>query len=73
MERVGEVMRLSGLGMFAHWVNTHVEIPNAEETPFLIVFGDINMHPKIQRAQVKNYLGNDPKGKYQIRLRNGSR
>ncbi len=49
-------------GMFAHWVNTHVEIPNAEETPFLIVFGDINMHPKIQRAQVKNYLGNDPKG-----------
>jgi len=27
-------------GLFAHWVNTHVEIPNAKEEPFLIVFGD---------------------------------
>src|SRR5512138_1060864 len=31
-------------GLFAHWVNTHVEAPNATETPFLIVFGDVNMH-----------------------------
>jgi hypothetical protein len=44
-------------GLFAHWVNTHVEVPNAEETPFLIVFGDINMHAKIQRRQIQNYLG----------------
>jgi len=49
-------------GLFAHWVNTHVEIPNAEETPFLIVFGDISMHPKIQGGQVSHYLGDKIKG-----------
>jgi len=44
-------------GLFAHWVNTHVEIPNAQEAPFLIVFGDIGMHAKIPVLQVKHYLG----------------
>lgn len=49
-------------GLFAHWVNTHVEIPNAEEPPFLIVFGDITMHKKIPAEQIKRYLGDDPQG-----------
>lgn len=44
-------------GLFAHWVNTHVEIPNAQEPPFLIVFGDITMHPKIPKGQIAHYLG----------------
>ena len=44
-------------GLFAHWVNTHVEVPNAEETPFLIVFGDITMHKSIPTAQISHYLG----------------
>ena len=44
-------------GLFAHWVNTHVEVPNADETPFLIVFGDVTMHKSIPAAQVKHYLG----------------
>jgi len=44
-------------GLFAHWVNTHVEIPNPEEPPFLIVFGDITMHPKIAKGQIEHYLG----------------
>lgn len=44
-------------GLFAHWVNTHVEIPNAEEPPFLIVFGDVTMHPKTPRDHVNRYLG----------------
>ena len=44
-------------GLFAHWVNTHVETPALDETPFLIVFGDINMHPKVDRKQVEHYLG----------------
>jgi ribosomal protein L40E len=44
-------------GMFAHWVNTHVEIPNAEETPFLIVFGDVTMHKNVPGPQVTHYLG----------------
>jgi ribosomal protein S27AE len=44
-------------GLFAHWVNTHVEIPNAKEPPFLIVFGDITMHPKTPRDQIAHYLG----------------
>ena len=44
-------------GLFAHWVNTHVEIPNAEDLPFLIVFGDIHMHKKIHKATIEKYLG----------------
>jgi ribosomal protein S27AE len=44
-------------GLFAHWVNTHVKIPNAEEPPFLIVFGDVTMHPKVPKDQVAHYLG----------------
>ena len=46
-----------GYGLFAHWVNTHVEVPNAEETPFLIVFGDAPMHPKVPRQQIAHLLG----------------
>jgi hypothetical protein len=44
-------------GLFAHWVNTHVQVSDLDETPFLIVFGDINMHPKIQSAQIQHFLG----------------
>lgn len=44
-------------GLFAHWVNTHVEIPKAEEVPFLIVFGDIDMHPVVPKDQINHYLG----------------
>lgn len=45
-------------GLFAHWLNTHVSIPNAGEPPFLIVFGDITMHPKTPAKQISHYLGN---------------
>jgi len=44
-------------GLFAHWVNTHVELPALDEPPFLIVFGDITMHPSVPKAQVAHYLG----------------
>jgi len=44
-------------GLFAHWVNTHVAIPDLEEEPFLIVFGDVTMHPKTPKSQVAHYLG----------------
>jgi hypothetical protein len=44
-------------GLFAHWVNTHVEIPNLQEPPFLIVFGDVTMHPKTPKGQIAHYLG----------------
>ena len=44
-------------GLFAHWVNTHVEVPNAEETPFLIVFGDAPMHPTVPKEQIKHFIG----------------
>jgi ribosomal protein S27AE len=49
-------------GLFAHWVNTHVEIKSAEETPFLILFGDIDMHPNVPRSQVAHYLGDSLEG-----------
>lgn len=44
-------------GLFAHWVNSHVTIPKLDEPPFLIVFGDINMHPTIAKGTVEHYLG----------------
>ena len=44
-------------GLFAHWVNTHVQVPNAKEPPFMIVFGDITMHEKTPREQVQAVLG----------------
>jgi hypothetical protein len=47
-------------GLFAHWVNTHVTIPDLDEAPFLIVFGDIDMHPEISADAVSHYLGDSP-------------
>ncbi|MEM7801299.1 MAG: hypothetical protein AAF633_19050 [Chloroflexota bacterium] len=44
-------------GLFAHWVNTHVEIPNADEMPFCVVFGDINMHPRTPAKQIRHFIG----------------
>lgn len=44
-------------GLFAHWVNTHVSTPKASGQPFLIVFGDITMHPVTPAGQVEHYLG----------------
>lgn len=46
-------------GLFAHWVNTHVSIPNADDKPFLIVFGDAPMHPTVPKGQIAHYLGED--------------
>ncbi|NDJ53672.1 MAG: zinc ribbon domain-containing protein [Chloroflexi bacterium] len=46
-------------GLFAHWVNTHVEAPNSGESPFLIVFGDAPMHEIVPAAQIKHYLGDE--------------
>jgi hypothetical protein len=45
-------------GLFAHWVDTHVDAPNATD-PFLIVFGDITMHTTVPGAQIQGLLG-DP-------------
>jgi len=46
-------------GLFAHWVNTHVEVPNIQEPPFLILFGDVSMHPKVPKAHLARYLGDE--------------
>ena len=48
-------------GMFAQWVNTHVEIPNAEDKPFLIVYGDASMHAKINPGDIQRVLGDKVK------------
>ncbi|MBT3239971.1 MAG: hypothetical protein HON98_04265 [Chloroflexi bacterium] len=44
-------------GLFAHWVNTHVEIADTDEKPFLIVFGDIDMHEEEPHQFVTQILG----------------
>jgi len=49
-------------GLFAHWVNTHVTVPNATELPFLIIFGDAPMHPKVSGRHISHYLGNTQPG-----------
>ncbi|HSJ56225.1 MAG TPA: hypothetical protein VLC95_03540 [Anaerolineae bacterium] len=46
-------------GLFAHWVNTHVEVPVLDEPPFLIVFGDVTMHPTVPQGQISHYLGDE--------------
>ncbi len=46
-------------GLFAHWVNTHVKVPNIEEPPFLIVFGDVTMHPRVPKSIIRNVLGDN--------------
>ncbi len=49
-------------GLFAHWINTHVEVPNVEESPFMIVFGDIDMHRKVSKDSIRKYLGDKVSG-----------
>ena len=49
-------------GLFAHWVNTHVKAPKAQDVPFLIVFGDVTMHPETPKEQVSYYLGDQLRG-----------
>lgn len=46
-------------GLFAHWVNTHVQTPHALATPFLIVFGDAPMHPRVPGKQVAHIMGDE--------------
>jgi hypothetical protein len=46
-------------GLFAQWLNTHVKVPKAADPPFLIVFGDITMHPTTPTNQLSSYLGDD--------------
>ena len=46
-------------GLFAHWVNTHVKVPALQEPPFLIVFGDITMHPSVPKGEIAHFLGDD--------------
>lgn len=43
-------------GLFAWWVEHHVEAPQAKK-PFLVVFGDAPMHRTIPRVQVEKLLG----------------
>ena len=45
-------------GLFAHWLNEHVTVPNAER-PFLIVFGDATMHPTVPAGQIRHVMGDD--------------
>ena len=45
-------------GLFAHWLNEHVAVPNAER-PFLIVFGDATMHPTVPAGQIHHVIGDE--------------
>lgn len=43
-------------GLFAWWMANHVKVPAAKR-PFLIVFGDAEMHPTIPRAHIERLCG----------------
>lgn len=43
--------------LFAWWVNHHVNLGPTEEKPFLIVFGDAPMHPRVNKHQVRDVIG----------------
>jgi hypothetical protein len=45
-------------GLLAHYINTHVETPNAKR-PFLIVFGDATMHPEVPARQIHAIMGDN--------------
>ncbi len=49
-------------GLFAHWVNSHVEVRHLAEKPFLVVFGDAPMHPTVPQGQIAHYLGDGAGG-----------
>ncbi|MBN1138820.1 MAG: zinc ribbon domain-containing protein [Anaerolineae bacterium] len=49
-------------GLLAHWINTHVEAPNAHDVPFLILFGDAPMHPQVPAEQIAHILGDRGNG-----------
>jgi hypothetical protein len=49
-------------GLFAHWVNTHVQVPQASEPPFMIVFGDAPMHALVPKEQIAYHLGDKTNG-----------
>jgi hypothetical protein len=49
-------------GLLAHWINTHVEVPNAREAPFLILFGDAPMHLQVPAEQIAHHLGDRGNG-----------
>jgi ribosomal protein S27AE len=49
-------------GLFAQWVDTHVDVSAAEEKPFLVVFGDITMHTKVPGKQIRKLLGDRSQG-----------
>lgn len=44
-------------GLFAYYVKNHVRIPELEEKPFLIVFGDITMHKTVPPNQIRKVIG----------------
>jgi hypothetical protein len=48
-------------GLFASWVEHHVETPEASR-PFLIVFGDAPMHETIPSEQIERLMGDNPTG-----------
>jgi hypothetical protein len=49
-------------GLFAYWVNTHVQLPQLQESPFLIVFGDAPMRQKVSKNHIAHYLGDRVRG-----------
>ncbi len=57
-------------GVFAWWMNRRCDIPKAGQSgsetgrPFLIVYGDADMHPKVPGAQLSKLLGETISGDF---------
>lgn len=49
-------------GMFAVYAQHRIVLSRTEDTPFMIVFGDVSMHEKHTAAQIKSLLDLDVQG-----------
>ncbi len=53
----GSIDEPESYGLFAYWLNTRVATPEAEAPPFVIVFGDITMHPSHTANDIGKLFG----------------
>ncbi|MCC7538609.1 MAG: hypothetical protein IT379_20460 [Deltaproteobacteria bacterium] len=60
-QRKGSVDHPESYGLLPYWLKTRVEVPRAKR-PFLIVFGDITMHPTHTPGEIAKVFGDQVAG-----------
>ena len=55
----GSIDNAESYGLLPYWMNNKLTVPDTDEKPFLIVFGDITMHPDHTPAEIKMIFGDE--------------